>query len=390
MSGQYKAKYNVDITKQGLDLRFTEDSVKFVKAVLQTLIHETMTQETIQPFKFFKSLKIKDSTAFQLPESMCEDYPGSGGAGSKAAIRVQFEYDYLTGNICDLSLHAFNNQDSVNATDTLSDVKSGDLVVRDLGYISLENLSEIEKNGAFYVNRPNFNTIVYELKNDEYIELDFLKIRRQMLKNNQQQIEKEVYLGKERQVKSRLIIEMMPDSEVEKRIAKARKEAIKKGRQLSDLYKTRASLNLFITNIPCKILSIENIREIYRLRWQVELVFKVWKSVVEIDEVKKMKQARFETFLYAKLIWITMNWSILQEIGKQLWTKDRILVSIYKGFKTIKDRIIMQWSAFQQGEEAVTNFIESIYKMSPKNHRVEQKKNKISTKDILEQLLKSV
>ena len=105
-----------------------------------------------------------------------------------------------------------------------------------------------------------------------------------------------IALGKTR-MRNRLIIEMMPDNEVEKRIAKAAREGTKKGRQLSEEYKIRARLNLFITNVPAEWISTEKIRTVYRLRWQIELRFKAWKSFFHIDAIKKMQRHRFECYL---------------------------------------------------------------------------------------------
>jgi hypothetical protein len=50
-----------------------------------------------------------------------------------------------------------------------------------------------------------------------------------MKKNNMDMLEKEVYLGLKEKLKTRLIIHLMPEKEVAKRIRKARKTAKKKG-----------------------------------------------------------------------------------------------------------------------------------------------------------------
>ena len=384
MAGEFQDMFHIEVSKQGIDNRFSEDSVKFVKLVLEKLLVEIISKESILPiFNKFKSFKIKDSTCFQLPECMKEEYAGSGGGNTGASIRIQFEFDFLTGSIYDLSLHPFNEQDSTNAKDTISNIEAGDLVVRDLGYVSLENMVNIDEKGAFYVNRPNYNTLIFEKINGKYVKLDFVKIKSRMDKYGLDRITKDVYLGEKKTVKTTLIIERLPDKIVEQRILKAKKEAKKNGRQLSEVYKIRASLNLFVTNIPEDMLSSEQVRLIYRLRWQVELVFKVWKSVGQIHKVKKMKVARFETYTYAKLIWITMNWSILKEIGKQMWNDSQILLSTIKAFITLRNRKEQQWQALKTGKYAVTFFIDEIYQMSPKKHQVEKKKGSISTIDIL-------
>ena len=74
----------------------------------------------------------KDSTCFQIDESLAEYYPGSGGSGSDASVRIQFEYDILSGKINDLSLNSFNDQDAKDSVATIELTEHGDLIIRDL------------------------------------------------------------------------------------------------------------------------------------------------------------------------------------------------------------------------------------------------------------------
>ncbi len=80
---------------------------------------------------------IKDTVCFQIDESLKEIYPDSGGDGSEAAIRIQFEYDLLSGTITDLSINAFNEQDATDSIATIEKTKQGDLILRDLADMSL-------------------------------------------------------------------------------------------------------------------------------------------------------------------------------------------------------------------------------------------------------------
>lgn len=64
----------------------------------------------------------------------------------------------------------------------------------------------------------------------------------------------------------RLIVEMLPDKVAESRVKKARKEAEKKGRQLSDAYKSYAAFNLFITNVDQDNLPVDSVIKLYHIR----------------------------------------------------------------------------------------------------------------------------
>jgi hypothetical protein len=70
------------------------------------------------------------------------------------------------------------------------------------------------------------------------------------------------------------------------------------------------------------------------LRWQIELVFKTWKSFFEIHKVKRVKKERMECQLLAKLIWILLNWRLFQTCNNHLrFITTEIGMSTIKFFK---------------------------------------------------------
>ena len=371
LSLQLELRYNISITKQAIDERFTEVAVKFFKTVLEEVINISIQENLAIDFTEYDKVRIKDSTSFQLPDSMQEKYPGSGGSASKSGIRIQFEYDLKRGKIHDLSLYAFNNQDFNNANQTIDEIDKNDLVIRDLGYISINILKKIDKKEAFYLNRLKSNIKVYELnENGEFEAIDFVKLHKHMRKNNLQLIEKEAYVGQEK-LKTRIIIELLPSKQYAERMRKAKKGVNKKGRFLGKNYKARAGLNIFITNTK---IEAKQVRLLYTIRWQIELMFKIWKSIGEIDKIKKMKVERFESFLIAKLIWIAINWQIMWNIILYYYNVKNEKISPYKLFKTLKMRLLEFREALYSGIEQLTNFINDIFRISPIKHKSEKKK----------------
>lgn len=372
---QLNSRYGISITKQGINERFTEAAVIFFKIVLEQVINISIQKNNKIDFTQYDKVRIKDSTAFQLPESMQDKYPGSGGTGSKASIRIQFEYDLKTGKILDLSLYAFNNQDANNAKETIEEIETNELVIRDLAYVAIKNLEKIENRGAFFLNRLNSTTKVYELKDKGiFTEIDFCRLHKHMKINKLCRIEKEVYIGQEK-FKTRIVIELLPEKQYAERIRKAENNAKKKGRKLGKNYKARAGLNIFITNTE---IDVKQVRLLYTIRWQIELMFKIWKSIGEINKVKKMKIERFESYLIAKLIWIAINWQIMWNIILYFYNEKNIKISPYKLFKTLKIRLIDFRTALHNGIERLTDFINDIARISPVNHKSEKKKGSIT------------
>jgi len=381
-----KERYGIEITKQGLDERFTEKAVDFLKKLLGKAIAEIYNPlSELICLKKLGSVRIKDSTSFQLPKNMEEYYPGSGGSGSKACIRIQFEYDLIKGEIVDLSLHAYNDPDISNASETVDNINCNDLIIRDLGYIRTDVLSKIDKKQAYFLNRLQCNMNVYEIKKGKYKKVNFVAINRYLRLLKLQDMEKEVYIGEEHSIKLRMVIERVPEKVINERLRKAERQAKKKGRKLSNEYKIRAGLNIFITNIDKQDLSVNDVRQIYGLRWQIEIVFKTWKSIAKIHELKKMKVLRFECCLYAKLIWVVLNLNMVWETIKFFY-HDKILLSYFKLFKAICNRKESFRQAILSGKDKTIEYLMKIFPSFPNYFKSDKKKDKLSFYDRLELL----
>lgn len=324
----------ITVSNQAVDKRFNETSVKFVKKVLELVLSKHLkTNDYFSKLSKFNKVKIKDSVCFQAPDDFKDIYPGSGGSGSGAAVRIQFEYDLLSNKIEELKVAPFNAQDIVDARESIGDICENDLIIRDLGYISSDVLAGIEKSNAFYINRSNYVDFYIHLAGKDFKKLDLPKIERDMRKNQEKLRIMEVYLGSTKKYKTNLVIEPVPDEVKNQRLRKRHHMNKKKGRNAPKKALEREGLNLLLTNVPSSMLPKERIREIYGIRWQIEIIFKAWKSVGGLHKVKRMDIQRFEFYLYAKLIFIVKNWNILSALQNwTLHTKNKY-ISLYKLLK---------------------------------------------------------
>ena len=234
------------------------------------------------------------------------------------------------------------------------------------------------------LSRINPTTKIYEIKDGQYREIDFISLTKFMKKNGISILEKEVYIGNKVKLKTRLIIHLLPEEEVAKRLRKAQKNNKKKGRgSLGESYKARVHLNLFITNSDQKNIPPENVWPLYTLRWQIELVFKIWKSIAEIDKIKKVKKERFEIYLYSKLILIVLCWKIIWRVAGLVYQFDGKAISFYKSFKTLKNRIDKLRKLFVFGTIKGYEFIKDFYEISRSYNLLEQRKNSPTSLEIL-------
>ena len=147
----------------------------------------------------------------------------------------------------------------------------------------------------------------------------------------------EVLYGREEKLPVRLIIELVSDEVFNPRMKKYSQYNKKKGHQTTQDYRDRARFNLFITNIPSDMIDGKAIAKIYKIRWQIELVFKIWKSIFGLDNIAPMKYERLMCTLNARLLIVLVNWETFMVQRAYLFKKTGKLLSIIKCFKTLKD-----------------------------------------------------
>ena len=366
--------HGIDIHKQSLDERFTDKTVFFVKAVLRRLIEKQFSDWLISEhfLSSFNHVRIKDSTTFKVPDNLKENFSGNGGG--VAGITVQYEFDLKTGKFLDLTITEACRNDQTDASETSENICENDLVLRDMGYYSAPVLREFDEKGAFYLSRLPASVSVYD-KNGK--ELDFKKIRTSMSENGIEVMEKQVLIG-EAKLPVRLMIGLVPPEVYQQRIRRKEREEKKKGRQTKEKTKQLLYFNLFITNADHDKLPLDKIMPLYRFRWQVELQFRNWKSLFSIHTMQKMKETRYITMLYTRLILIVVHLQIINRvqgiISKQLLWPDAIL-SYTKALNTLRDNFFDIMSILRGSLENAVILLGNIYHNLRKNHWRE-KRNK--------------
>ncbi len=339
-------KFGCDIRKQSLDGRFNKGAVNFIKSVISKSLSKKINSNNITPFlNNFNAVKIQDSTNFQISENLSEYYPGSGGSASTALARIQFEYDIKNMEISTLELTSGRYADITFAKDNMDSVNKGDLLIRDLGYVSGTYMRDVIEKEAFFVNRIDTKRIVY-LKDStgDFVKLDFDKLLSNMKQDNFNSAEFEAYiLVDKKYIKIRLIAEKLPDDVYAERIRKAKLVAKKHGSKLKKEYLQKAWFNLFVTNVDKKILKSRELNYLYSIRWQIELIFKSWKSTFNLAKIKKMQRYRFECQIYARLLLIVLSWNMFSFINNSIINDNKrktpCILSYYKFNKIVCARL---------------------------------------------------
>lgn len=96
-------------------------------------------------------------------------------------------------------------------------------------------------------------------------------------------------------------------------------------------------MNIFITNIPEQMCNWEEVLELYTIRWQIEILFKGWKTNYKIDDIKQnIKGARALTQFYLHMILVVITTNIFRSLKLVTWKENKKELSEIKGIKVIK------------------------------------------------------
>lgn len=361
------------IAKQSLQERFNDAAVCFMQKMVGEALSQKLNIQASMKHPFFKRIIICDSTMYQLPEPFAFKYRGNGGGASVAGIKLQYSFDLLTHNLIAIEVQQAIEPDCKYK---LEEVKKNDLRIEDLGYCQLQRFQQIEKTGAFYLSRLKFNIKVYTLKEQEYIALDLLKIQQQI--KSGERIVLQVYLGLKEKLPARLILEKVPPCVANEKRRKLKADKQNKRKNLSKERLAFCDINAYITNTTQDQLPAYQAHNYYRLRWQIEILFKAWKSVYKIDQIKKMKLQHFECINYGALLLTILTTQLLSYSKNYLYAIYKKELSEFKMFKTIKTFLPELYFAINHSLEEWKKFLNKLETILQRNCIKQKKRNKLT------------
>lgn len=191
-------------------------------------------------------------------------------------------------------------------------------------------------------------------------------------------MELSVYLGKEK-FPVRLIAYRLPEAIVNERCRKAKQAARKKGRHPTKEYLCWLRFSFYITNVPNHLWATEVIGTIYRLRWQIELIFKGWKSLLKIDCLSGTSPYRIQCLVYGRLCVVCLISMLYQTVYWYAWGKMEREVSAEKLMKwLLRDhrltQVVLKTSLF--------SFFADLLAQLPKRLLKQKRKRKTTLKRI--------
>lgn len=343
----------ISVSCEALNKRFDSKFVKFLKAVFLKLLHLELniTKSDKTDTSSFNRILLTDSSISKLHSSLQKEYPGGrNGECAYAGLKIHFIKDLKNSSPVDIEISEGTKNDFKFLPKLKKILKRNDLILNDLGYYSLNFFQYIMKKKAYFVSKLKLNstkTLFIQNPNPEYfktgnirhssqyVPVDLEDICNSMEAGEIREIEN-IYIGSScDKVKCRLIITKLNGELYKRRFDTVTKKIRDTRPYLREEKRDIAKFGFMITNLPKERYSKEQIYPIYSLRWQIELDFKNWKSILEIDESRrKLKKERIESHFYGKLISILVNNEISNLLKDEIADK-KIILSEKKVFQKI-------------------------------------------------------
>jgi len=301
----------LQISPQGLDQRLTETAADCLLAVLDAAAATVLAADpvAIPLLERFNGVFIQDSTRIDLPGTLAHIWRGSGNqhtatdrrAGLKLSVRLNLTTGALAGPHTD---HGLTSDRSIPLQD--APIPAGALRIADMGFFDLEVLQAIGQADGYWLTRPVITTVMTDRDGQRLDLPTFLAAQ------DTATIDVPIRLGARTRLESRLLAVRVPQEVADQRRRRARAEAKRRGRAPSARTLALADWTVFVTNVPAERLTAAEALVLGRARWQIELLFKLWKSHGQIDAWRSAKAAAILCELYAKVIaMILQHWIML-------------------------------------------------------------------------------
>jgi len=327
------AQLGVPVSATAVEKRFTQPLVDFLKEVVSVALRQLLAAEPVpvELLNRFTAVVVGDSSSISLPDELQQEFPGCGGTQGSglAALKIQVRWNLKTGELPQVLIEVGKASDAKSPIAQQA-ARPGSLEIFDLGYFSVERFQRLSDEQAFFISRLQHGTTVLDEQGEVLHLREFLPAHA-----IQNVVDVSVRLGAKDRLPCRLIAVRVPEEVANRRRQKAREKATKHGREPSAEYLELLGWSLFVTNLPPEQLTWKEAVVLYRARWQIELLFKLWKSHNQLARHRPGATAvEAMAVLWAKLIGVMLqHWLLLTAA----WTDDRR--SLLKAARALRDWI---------------------------------------------------
>lgn len=343
----------IKVKKQSVHERFNPRTEAFLKALSSSFLNYFQTEKLpqLRGLEVFTGLNIIDSSSVSLHGALSHLFKGSGGAASNAALKIQLMFDYIEGQIKEFTLTPGCNNDQ-GFDNYFNTIQKGALYLIDLGYFKLSSFKKIIEGKAFFVSRLLTGTKLLTLDKQPLDLLITLSAAGPLFSQ-------QLLLGAQAKIPVRLIAQRLPQEIADRRRQKLIKGHKRRGIRPSQESLALQSWSIYITNTDETQIKQEHVHQTYALRWQIELLFKLSKSLMHIHLINTRKPSRVVVQTYGKFISMMLLFLFCNPVRNQKGKE----LSFYKACKLLINKaseLASSLASVYRLKKFILSFYESI------------------------------
>ena len=343
------------ISPSSLNDRYTAKASAFMKRVCQLLMSKRLGQQVdLEVWREFTGIYVSDSTSVELPAHLCEAFGTPVKGKSDKLLKLDCTFD-LQSDWSHIWVRYGGSSDQTRIMGPPRD----SLWLRDLGYYSTADFKGIDYQGGKFISRARMNVGLYKNKTGKE-RIDLEQLIDQLAPN--EYFEANIRLEDQQRFPARLIVQRVPDQIAEQKRKTLAAQKRYRSRKVSARRLKLCALNVYLTNLSADQWSADQIPQLYKIRWQIELIFKIWKSQLGLEKIPRMNKYRFECSLYAMLLYVTLNHRMIQGLKNYYWKELGIEISEIKTAKMMNVHLQKFIDIILGVPNAAQRFIQSLFR----------------------------
>ncbi|MCL6443935.1 MAG: IS4 family transposase [Alicyclobacillus sp.] len=281
--------------------RFNKKLIAFLKRCLVHGIAELANHTSLvlsEKLKGFKDLIVADGTVIRLHEKLAGQYPGTRG---KAELKIHTVIG-VTGNTKSVRFYPGNTAEI--KTMRIGPWVKDHILLFDLGYFKFQLFSRIRRNGGYFVSRLKDTanpTVVSVLRTHRgrSIDLEGKKLRDVLPRLKREVIDVEVEVNFHRRP-----------------YKGTSSKATETFRLIGMLNPETNEYHLYMTNLSPEQLSAEDVAQLYKARWSIELVFKELKRLYKLDVISSAENDVVECLVLVAMLTLVVSHRVLNHMRR--------------------------------------------------------------------------
>lgn len=335
---QMMALLGCPVSAQALEQRLTVQAADFLLSLLHAAVAQAISSEAMSSelLSRFEGVYVQDGSIIGLPSTLAGLYRGCGGntpSSGTSALRMQVRLNLNTGRLGGPWLQeARGGERSGPGNIEQHPLPKDALYVTDCAYLPLQTMRALSQQGVCWLTHARADLMLTDERGVRSTLTEYLKLHAKQpvidawvnvgaTAATRQRVRLLAFRVSEQTAKQRRTLATRQSktrgkgSRRDVRVGKRRQRPSLDGRHRRCISHKRLALSdwtILLSNVAAERLAPHEARALMRCRWQIELLWRLWKERGQVDLWRSEKAMRILCEIYAKLLgMIIQHWLII-------------------------------------------------------------------------------